>query len=364
MAQGTGPDGRKPGRAPFPRRSRRRWTVAGAVVGGWLFLYLVSGSGFSATMLLAAFAALGAIAVVFLRSMGITRDHPWIRQLASRPWRDGQEVLRLAANHLREVFVITPSGSVFAPASVEIRMNPDDLASLCDQMEFAVVIASVTEVYEELAVQHGARFVSSERPVVSVVADQRIPRGRYRLRQGHPATAAAQREMPDAYLGPAHDFGYPVPQYDGSGGYAGSGGYDGSDGWEWREPGPARTTVDARAVDARTAVDDGQVTVLEKTVPPVPVLRLVTGDSVAETQMTGARAGRGSVELVLPNVPTISRQHARFEWADGRWWVTNLGMNGLAVNGAPVVSEQPLNDGDAIRWGSQPDAPVSRVEIG
>ena len=25
-----------------------------------------------------------------LRALGITRDHPWIRQLASRPWRDGR----------------------------------------------------------------------------------------------------------------------------------------------------------------------------------------------------------------------------------------------------------------------------------
>jgi pSer/pThr/pTyr-binding forkhead associated (FHA) protein len=135
---------------------------------------------------------------------------------------------------------------------------------------------------------------------------------------------------------------------------------DGSDGWGWREHEPALTTVDARAV-----VDDGPVTVLEKTTaPPVPLLRLVTGDSVAQTQMTGARAGRGSVELVLPNVPTISREHARFEFSEGRWWVTNLGMNGLAVNGAPVETEHPLSDGDAIRWGSRPDALVSRVEIG
>jgi pSer/pThr/pTyr-binding forkhead associated (FHA) protein len=85
---------------------------------------------------------------------------------------------------------------------------------------------------------------------------------------------------------------------------------------------------------------------------------------VAQTRMTGARAGRGSVELVLPNVPTISREHARFAFADGRWRVTNLGMNGLTVNGAPAATEHPLSDGDTIGWGSRPDALVSRVEIG
>src|SRR6516162_3196429 len=352
MTRDREPDGRRPARAPLPRRSRKRWTVAASVAAVWLVLYLVSGSAISATMLLVAFAATGAIAVLLLRSMGVTRDHPRVRQLASRPWRDGQAVLRVAMKHLHDVFVITPSGSLFAPTSVEIQMNPDDLISLCDRIELSVVIASVTEAYAEQVVRYGARFATSERAEAYVVADERIPRGRYRHRQGHPATAAAQREMPDAshYMSPEPEFAHAVPRY----------ADDGSDGWVWREYDPALMTV-----DARTVVDDGPVTVLEKTTaPPVPVLRLVTGDSVAQTQMTGARAGRGSVELPLPDVPTISREHARFEFSEGRWWVTNLGMNGLAVNGAPVESEHPLGDGDAIRWGSRPDALLSRVEIG
>jgi hypothetical protein len=45
--------------------------------------------------------------------------------------------------------------------------------------------------------------------------------------------------------------------------------------------------------------------------------------------------------------------------------VTNLGINGLTVNGAPTAAtEHPLSDGDTIGWGSRPDALVSRVEIG
>ncbi len=351
MTQGTGADGRKVARAPFPPRSRKRWSVAGGVVAAWLLLYLLAGSALSATLLLAAFAAAGTIAALFLRSMGVTRDHPWVRQLASRPWRDGEAVLRLAINHLHDVFVITPSGSLFAPNSVEIQMNPEDLVSLCERMEFGVVIASVTEVYEEQVVRYGARFAAPERAEVYVVAGERIPRGRYRLRQGHPAAAAAQREMPDIgrYTGPEPELAYAVPQYADAG----------SDEWVWREPEPARA-----AGDARTVLDVGLATVMETAVTPVPALRLITGDSVAETRMTGARAGRGSVELVLPNVPTISREHARFAFAEGRWWVTNLGMNGLTVNGTPAETEHPLSDGDTIRWGSRPDAVVSRVEIG
>jgi pSer/pThr/pTyr-binding forkhead associated (FHA) protein len=109
---------------------------------------------------------------------------------------------------------------------------------------------------------------------------------------------------------------------------------------------------------------DGVATVMEQIRPARPVLRLVTGSSVAETSMSGARAGRGPVELVLPDVPTVSRQHARFTFSDGRWCVTNLGMNGLSLNGVPVSDEQPLSDGDAIRWGTGPDAPLSRIGIG
>ena len=351
MTQGTGLDGRKAARAPFPPRSRKRWTVAGGVAAVWLVLYFMSGSAFSGTVLLAVLAAAGAIAALFLRSMGVTRDHPRIRQLASRPWRDGQDVLRLATSHLHDVFVITPGGSLFAPNSVEIQMNSQDLASLCDRMEYSVVIASVTEAYEDQVVRYGARFATSERAEVYVVADERIPRGRYRLRQGHPATAAAQREMADAshYMSPEPEFAYAAPRY----------ADDGSGGWVWREPDPPLTTVDARPV-----ADAGTATVMEQAFTPVPVLRLVTGESVAQTRMTDARAGRGSVELVLPNVPTISREHARFAFSDGRWWVTNLGMNGLAVNGTPAVTEHPLSDGVTIRWGSRPDALESRVEIG
>jgi FHA domain len=340
MTQDRGMDGRPAARAPFPRRSRRRWTLAGGAVAAWLVLYLIAGSVISATLLLVVLAATAAIAVVFLRSMGVTRDHPWIRQLASRPWRDGQDVLRMAMNHLPDVFVAAPSGALFAPNVVEVQLNPEDLASLCDRIEIGVVTASVTEFYEEQIVKYRARFATPERAEVYVLADEWIPRGRYRLRQGQPATAAAQREF--AYAGPRYaDAGADLDE------------------WGWREPGP-----DLTIVDAHTMGDAGQDTVMEKTVPPVPVLRLITGDLVAQTQMTGAEAGRGPADLLLPNVPTISRKHARFAFSEGRWWVTNLGMNGLTVNGAPAETEHPLSDGDTIRWGSRPDAVSSRVEIG
>jgi hypothetical protein len=333
---------RRQARAPLRQRSRRRWAVAGGVAACWVALDIVMGSAVSATVLLVAIAGLGAASVGGLRALGITRDHPWIWRLVSRPWRDGQDVLKVAMRHLSDVFVVTPSGLLLAPNVVELQLNPDDLVSLCERMELRVISASVTEVYEEQVAAHGARFAGSGRADVHVIADGSVPPGRYRLRQGDPVRVDAEPDMPDAwYADVASEFAYAAPQH----AYAGPGRRDG------QEP------------DSGLTVAADVATIMEGSLASVPVLRLVTGSSVAETMMSGARAGRGSVELVLPNVPTVSREHARFTFSDGRWWITNQGRNGLTLNGAPVAGEQPLSDGDAIRWGTRPDALLSRVEI-
>ena len=106
---------RRQARAPLRQRSRRRWAIAGGVAACWGVLEVVTGSAISATVVLVAVAGLGAASVGGLRALGITRDHPWIRRLASRPWRDGQDVLKVAMRHLSDVFVVTPSGSLIAP---------------------------------------------------------------------------------------------------------------------------------------------------------------------------------------------------------------------------------------------------------
>jgi hypothetical protein len=113
---------------------------------------------------------------------------------------------------------------------------------------------------------------------------------------------------------------------------------------------------------ARTVVSDF-VTVAAQA--PVPRLRLLTNSQVSETCTPGARAGRGrEAELRLPEEPTVSRVHAEFTFADGQWHVTNLGLNGVTLNGAPLTSTHAIRDGDSIGWGTQPGALASRVEIG
>jgi hypothetical protein len=334
---------RRPARAPLRQRSRRRWAIVGGVALCWVVAEIATHSAIMATVLLVAIGGLGVACVAGLRTIGVTRDHPWVQRVASRPWRDGQDVLNAALRHLSDVFVVTPSGSLLAPNVVEVQLNPDDLISLRDRMELDVICASATEVYAEQVAARGARFAGPERPDVYVVPEESVPQGRYRLRQGVPVTA-----------GPRPDAQYiPDPQHPPEAGQMPRAQYT-HVAREWAGGGHGQYDTAAY----------GALTVMEQVRPAIPVLRLISGSSVAETVMSGARAGRGPVELVLPDVPTVSREHARFTFSDGRWRVTNQGRNGLTLNGTPVTGEQPVSDGDSIRWGMRPEAPLSRVEIG
>jgi hypothetical protein len=387
------------------RRTRRRWTIACIVAACWVVLYGFTGSMAAATVLLVLIAAFGGACVVALRTLGINSGHPWVQQLASRPWRDGQDVLRLALRHLPEVFVITPRGSLLAPNWVELRMSPRDYESLTEIMDVDLINTSAAEVYREEVAAHGAQFASPGPVEVNVVSDPSQPEGRYRLQQTRvqrgpdPALAGVAGGMPLS-APPVSQPGSPGPQSmvwqgaqhhrDPVQSQPGNGphpvqhvpgdpfpfAHDGRTAAAAARaatmtPPPAAqqaaarptATPTVRTPPPMTAVT-GQPTVAETSRRAVPALRIISGQSVAETWTSGARAGRGDVELVLPDVPTVSREHARFTYADGRWWIANLGLNGLTLNGAPLVGEQPVSDGDSIRWGQSGNTLVSRVEIG
>jgi hypothetical protein len=347
-------------RAPLPWQSRKRWIIAAGIAVFWVVLLAVTGSAITATVLLVVLAGLGAAGVLGLRAMGVTMDHPRIQQMA--PWRrhDGRDVLHLALRHASEVFIVTPGGELLAPNVVELQLNPDDLRSLREEMEPGLISRCAAEIYEDEVAAHGVRFARPDRADVRVIADRSIPAGGYYLRQGRPVNAGAQPDFQFAGSGP--ELMPPSPQLAHAGPHPAYAGYPPA-----RDEPPYR---DAEADDGTTraepgwAVTNGTPTVTERSLGPIPILRLITGDSVAETRLSGARAGRGAVELGLPEVPTVSREHARFTFSDGQWRIANLGMNGLTVNGSPVAGEHPLSDGDSIRWGMRPDALLSRVEIG
>ncbi len=66
----------------------------------------------------------------------------------------------------------------------------------------------------------------------------------------------------------------------------------------------------------------------------------------------GALVGRGECQVRIES-DDVSRTHARFHRVEGRWHVGDLGsMNGTFVNGAPVLGEVPLSEGDKIQIGS------------
>jgi hypothetical protein len=369
----------------MPRRLRRRWVVAVGIAVGWIVLLYLTGSFVGGTALLALLVVLAVCGVITLRSMGVGADHPWVRQLATRPWRDGQDVLRVATRRLPDVFVTTPSGTLLAPNVVEVRLNPRDLASLAETMDIGLICESATEVYVDQVAGHGARFTGSGPAEVRVVADVAVPEGRFVVRQGRPLPPGA---VPDGHFAGQHVAAQHVAaQPVGAGHFAAqrvAAPYQDAHpvvaspvvaspavahpvvaqpagpgaGFRFGHDGSTRTEV------TLTPAGPGTPTVTERRPPAIPLLRLVTGDQVAETRTPGARAGRGAVELALPQVPTISREHARFTFADGQWWVTNLGRNGLALNGMPVAGDHPVQDGDSIKWGGKPDALASRVEIG
>ena len=352
MSEQGGAVGRA-GRMPFPSRNRRRWKIVAAIVVCWIVLLIVTGSVLGATIFLLVIAALGAAAVFGLRALGVTRDHPWVQRMSSRPWRDGQDVLNQALRHLPEVFVTTPSGALLAPDVVDLRMNPEDLRVLGERMEPSVVMESATEVYQEKVAAHGARLARRAPAEVRIIADPSVPPGRYQLKQGQPASPYAGSEAPAP--APAPD-PVPTPPAPAAAPYQRPHlvpDYDTNDGYTQAQPGTGGATV------------SGLPTVLEANHHAAPPLRLITGGKVAETTVSGARAGRGhAVELGLPEVPTVSREHAKFTYSHGQWYVTNLGMNGITVNGQPVAGEHPVSTGDSIRWGTRPDALQSEVQIG
>jgi len=364
-------------RAPLQARSRRRWLLAAGIGGLWLVFLVGSGSLLAGTTLLFLLGAVAAGVVVVLRLFGFGRDHPWFHHAASRPWRDGRDVLRVALRHLSEVFIVTPQGSLLAPNAVELRMNPADIESLAELIDLSLVNASAAEAYAAEVAAHSARVVSNVPLEVGVVADVAVPPGRYRLRQRSSLAAMALGADPVTSVDPvcaAYPAGVSAPV--GTSGPVSMAG-----------PVGARSPVSAPSLaegaypvmtagigpfrDGRTRSDlavapaftTGAATVTEPAL--TPLLRLITNGAVAETRISGARAGRGkAVELQLPEEPTVSRVHATFTCTGGEWRITVLGRNGVLLNGAPPTSEHVIKNGDSIRWGQQSSAPVSAVVIG
>lgn len=344
-------------------RKRKRWAIAGSIAGVWLVLLVASGSATASMVMLLALAVLAGVCAVALRSLGIGRDHPLVRSLATRPWRDGREVLRIALQHLGEVFIITPGGTLLAPSAIELCMNPADVDSLASVIDLELVNVSAAEAYAAEIGASGARVRPGVPIEAAIIADPAVPAGRYTIRQRRQngASAWAGSEAHASLPGQDWRSDYGPPDYGPSD--HGRSPYvqlPASHGQAGRELHPTQTLTSDAATTGAAATDLATV----RQLMPHPMLRLITGDTVAESRVSGACAGRGQRnELMLPGEPTISRVHAQFTCQAGQWRVACVGRNGLALNGTEVTGEQPVRDGDMISWGLAADALRSRVEI-
>ena len=309
----------RPPRAPQQPRSRKRWAVVAAIAALWVILSYGAGSVVAGTILLMLLAVAVAIIVVAMRSLGINRDHPWMQWLDARPrpgasepppsvpWRDVSEPARYAGWP-------EASNPVGGPVPWRDVSEPAAPAGWRDAAGSAAPA--------------GWRDVSE------------------------PAAPAGWRDA----AGPAAPPGWgnarvpaaPPQPADGVPAHARDGGA--RDGGAYVDPAAARTVVSEFVTVAAQA--------------QVPPLRLLTNGQVSETRTSGARAGRSTeAELRLPEEPTVSRVHAEFTFADGRWHVTNLGLNGVTLNGTALTGMHAIRDGDSIGWGTHPGALASRVEI-
>lgn len=304
------------------QKRRRVAAVAGVL---WLLLVLFTRSIVAGTLVALALAVIVAAGFAGLRALGVGKDHPVVRSLATRPWRRGRDVFRLATRRMSDVLIVTPKGARLAPNAIEVRMNPADVDSLAEVIDPELMNMLATEAYEAAITAGEARVLHGGPVDAQVVADPEVPAGRYELRQrrhgraGLPASASLCARL---------------------------------DGGSVQAAGSVLTRI--KVTERDTVFESGHN----------PLLVLVTGNSRTQTRISGARAGRDSAaELVLPDEPTISRVHGRFTCRGGQWEIAGLGRNGVLVNGTELAGGRPVYDGDLIQWGHQQHAPTSIVQI-
>ena len=61
--------------------------------------------------------------------------------------------------------------------------------------------------------------------------------------------------------------------------------------------------------------------------------------------------GRDKESNIYLNLPTVSRNHAKLEFKDGKWTIENYSSNGVYINSKIVYDKRRLNDGDILDFG-------------
>jgi pSer/pThr/pTyr-binding forkhead associated (FHA) protein len=106
------------------------------------------------------------------------------------------------------------------------------------------------------------------------------------------------------------------------------------------------------------AFGDGSTVILEPGLQSIPTVRLVgtAGPAqglVFEVGVAGATVGRVPESSICLTDGRLSRQHARIEFKDGGYWLSDLAsQNGTLVNGRPLSEACRLRAGDSIELGT------------
>jgi hypothetical protein len=122
------------------------------------------------------------------------------------------------------------------------------------------------------------------------------------------------------------------------------------------EEGSARPTVIDAADGPRAATQIIEPQRRDPTPTATAWLVATAGPTKGKTftvAASGATIGRlPEHEVYIPD-ERLSREHARIDYREGRYWLQDLGsMNGTALNGSLLSGEQPLQSGDTIELGS------------
>jgi hypothetical protein len=91
-----------------------------------------------------------------------------------------------------------------------------------------------------------------------------------------------------------------------------------------------------------------------------PPYRLVVEDGGESLALIGrtfqlkpfTTIGRHQSCVIALDEPFLSGHHAEIRYADGRWWVQDLGStNGTFINGTPIQGPTDIEPGDVVQFG-------------
>jgi hypothetical protein len=323
----------------------------------WLLLLLRTQSLTTATVLTILLAAVLAGVILTVRLSGLPADiAPLMERLRSRPWRDPMVVFQEGLARLPLTLVSGARDHVWAHNELVMLLSERDLTALLRQIEPSLLETLASDEYSQVVSAYGARLRHASPVRVQIRSSIGVPDGTARFR------------FPGWPTAPPSVSRYDIANHDG--GTVRDAVADLGSASAVRpavdRPVPAESdTASPIALGMTTELTATQHEAVDAAANKiVPTLFLHTSGSRSSTRMSSAIAGRDPrVDLVLPDVGTVSRRHARFSYVDGRWCVECLGRNGLLLNGREVSLRQVVNDEDTLTWGRSTSALTSQVQL-